>query len=99
MHTQNIEDSLINEAHLLEILADKDTQLILESVRDSPKKTSQLCDECKIPTSTAYRKVQKLVECRILQKIGKINEAGKRETSYKSSAWFTKIFLKNHLLN
>jgi len=96
---QDIEDNSVNEARVSEILSDSDTRLILESVKDSPKNMIQLCNECKIPTSTAYRKVQRLTECKILQRVGKINESGKRETLYKSSVWFAKIFFKNQLLN
>ncbi len=51
----------------------------------TPKSTSQLCIECKIPTSTAYRKMQKLTEHRIIRKIGTINESDKREILYKSN--------------
>jgi predicted transcriptional regulator len=73
------------------LTSDKDTKTILRSIRVVPKSTSQLCIECNIPRSTAYRKIQKLSDCRIIRKIGIINEAGKRETFYKSNTSLLKI--------
>ncbi len=77
------------------ILFDNDVRLILKAAMISPKNIGQLCTECKIPASTTYRKVQKLTEGRILRKIGKINDSGKRENWYKSDPNFTKIFYQN----
>ncbi|MDE1867152.1 MAG: helix-turn-helix transcriptional regulator [Thaumarchaeota archaeon] len=68
-----------------DLLSDKVSRMILESIRTVPKSTSQLCIECNIPTSTAYRKMQKLSDYKIIRKIGTINEAGKREILYKST--------------
>ena len=73
------------------IISDKDTRLILKSIKTIPKSTSQLCIECKIPTSTAYRKMLKLSGYRVIRKIGIINESGKRETLYKSNTSLLKI--------
>lgn len=80
------ETTEIEDYKIQNLLTDKDTKMILESIKVIPKSTSQLCVECNIPTSTAYRKVQKLYDSKIIRKIGIINEAGKRETFYKSNA-------------
>ncbi len=85
------ETTEIEDYKIQSLSTDKDTKTILESIRKTPKSTSQLCIECNIPTSTAYRKMQKLYESKIIHKIGIINEAGKRETLYKSNNNILKI--------
>lgn len=77
-----------------EILSDKSNRLILESIMTTPKSTSQLCIECNIPTSTAYRKMQKLSDHKMIRKIGTINKSGKREILYKSNFSVLKKALK-----
>ncbi|MDE1762630.1 MAG: ArsR family transcriptional regulator [Thaumarchaeota archaeon] len=67
------------------LLSDKANRIILESIMTTAKSTSQICTECNIPTSTAYRKVQKLSDYKIIRKIGTINESGKREILYKGN--------------
>ena len=75
----------ITDAALEELVSDETTKRILECIKTEPKSTSQLCMECNIPTSTAYRKMQKLYLNRFIVKVGTINEAGKRESLYKSN--------------
>lgn len=77
-----------------EILSDKSNRMILESIMTTPKSTSQLCIECNIPTSTAYRKMQKLSDHKMIRKIGTINKSGKREILYKSNFSVLKKALK-----
>ena len=57
---------------LEELLTDATTKRILESIKAEPKSTAQLCAECSIPTSTAYRKIQKLYDKRFISKVGTI---------------------------
>ena len=78
---------------LEELLTDATTKRILESIKAEPKSTAQLCAECNIPTSTAYRKMQKLYDNRCISKVGTINEAGKREILYKSNVSVVKRIL------
>ena len=80
-----IENTETADATLEELLSDAATKRILESIKTEPKSTAQLCIECNIPTSTAYRKMQKLYDNRFISKVGTINEAGKREILYKSN--------------
>ena len=75
----------IADAALEELLSDAATKRILESIKTEPKSTAQLCAECSIPTSTAYRRMQKLYDKRFISKVGTINGAGKREILYKSN--------------
>ncbi|HJU14447.1 MAG TPA: hypothetical protein VJ792_08350 [Candidatus Nitrosotalea sp.] len=82
------------EKELESLLADSANRAILESIMGTPKSTSQICTECGIPTSTGYRKMQKLAECRAIRKIGIINESGKREILYKSNLYVLSRVLK-----
>ena len=75
----------INEEMMQDLLTDKANMIILKSIMTTPKSTTQLCIECNIPTSTAYRKMQKLLDYKVIRRIGTINEAGKREILYKSN--------------
>ncbi len=83
-----------NDKEMREILSDQTNRLILESIITTPKSTTQLCAECNIPTSTAYRKIQKLSEQKLILKIGTINESGKREAMYKCNLFVLKKILK-----
>jgi len=83
----------MTDTALEELLSDATTKRILESIRAEPKSTAQLCAECNIPTSTAYRKMQKLYDYRFISKVGTINEAGKREILYKSNGNVVKRIL------
>lgn len=77
-----------------ELLSDKISRIILQSIMATPKSTSQVCIECNIPTSTAYRKFQKLAEYKMIRKMGTINKAGKREILYKGNFFVLKNALK-----
>ncbi len=68
-----------------DLLSDKANRMILRSIMTVPKSTAQLCTECNIPTSTAYRKMQKLFDYKVIRRIGTINRAGKKEILYKSN--------------
>ncbi len=87
------ENADLRDDALEELLSDEATKRILESIRTEAKSTAQLCSECNIPTSTAYRKMQKLYDNRFILKVGTINEAGKRETLYKSNTNVVKRIL------
>ena len=87
------ENADITDATLEELLSDEATKRILESIKAEPKSTARLCAECSIPTSTAYRKIQKLYDKRFISKVGTINEAGKREILYKSNGNVVKRIL------
>ena len=81
-----VENKDITEDILEDLLSDVATRKILESIKTEPKSTSQLCVECNIPTSTAYRKMQKLYDYKVIRKTGTINESGKRQTLYKGNS-------------
>ena len=68
----------------LEILADKYSRAILEGTMDMPKSVIDLSNDCTIPISTAYRRVQLLHKHKLLGISGSINEDGKKYFLYKS---------------
>ncbi|MDE1726609.1 MAG: helix-turn-helix transcriptional regulator [Thaumarchaeota archaeon] len=69
---------------LLEILADKYSRTILEYTIDMPKSALDLANECGIPISTAYRRVQMLHRHKLLGISGSISQDGKKYFLYKS---------------
>lgn len=69
---------------LLEILADKYSRTILESTIDMPKSVIDITNECGIPISTAYRRVQMLHRYKLLGISGCISQDGKKYFLYKS---------------
>jgi hypothetical protein len=69
---------------LLRILADKYSRAILDATMGSPKSAIELSAECKIPISTAYRRVQELHDNKLLGISGSINDDGKKYFLYKS---------------
>jgi hypothetical protein len=69
---------------LLRILADRYSRAILESTMDSSKSAIELSADCKIPISTAYRRVQELHDNKLLGISGSINDDGKKYFLYKS---------------
>lgn len=69
---------------LLDIMADKYSRGILESTIDMPKSAIDLSNECGIPISTAYRRVQLLHRNKLLGISGSINQDGKKYFLYKS---------------
>ena len=69
---------------VLEILADKYSRAILESTMEMPKSAIDLSNDCGIPISTAYRRVQVLHKHKLLGISGSINNEGKKYFLYKS---------------
>jgi len=83
---------------MLRILADKYSRAILDATMDSPKSAIDLSAECKIPISTAYRRVQELHDNKLLGISGSINDDGKKYFLYKSKVKsITACFNRNSL--
>ena len=78
-----VQESSAKDAYL-EILADKYSRGILEATMEMPKSAIDLSNECGIPISTAYRRVQLLHKHRLLGISGSINQDGKKYFLYKS---------------
>jgi len=69
---------------LFEILADPYCRAILKSTMNVAKSAMDITFECKIPISTAYRRIQTLVDHKLLDPSGIITDDGKRLFLYKS---------------
>jgi hypothetical protein len=69
---------------LLEIVADKYSRTILETTIDMPKSAIDITNDCGIPISTAYRRVQMLHRHKLLGISGSISQDGKKYFLYKS---------------
>ena len=65
-------------------MADRYSRTILESTIDMPKSANDLSNECGIPISTAYRRVQRLHASKLLGISGSISQDGKKYFLYKS---------------
>ena len=80
---KTVQESSTKDAYL-EILADKYSRGILEATMEMPKSAIDLSNECGIPISTAYRRVQLLHGLKLLGISGSINQDGKKYFLYKS---------------
>jgi hypothetical protein len=82
-HGKQVQEDVSKDV-LLRILADKYSRAILDATIDSPKSAIEISAECKIPISTAYRRVQELHDSKLLGISGSINDDGKKYFLYKS---------------
>lgn len=67
---------------LLEVVADPDCRAILETTAEAPRTVSELVEACDIPVSTAYRKVDALVDVGLLEDSIRIRTGGRDATEY-----------------
>lgn len=67
---------------LLVALADPDCQCILSATREGPRTAGELSDECDIPQSTIYRKLDLLTETMLLDERVRVNRNGKHPSEY-----------------
>ncbi|MGI0011243.1 MAG: transcriptional regulator [Nitrosopumilaceae archaeon] len=79
-----IEDSLLTKI-ILEAFGDDDKKKILTSVIEEPKIVSEILEECNIPQTSGYRKINSLIDDVLLTTDGHITtNDGKRVNKYKS---------------
>ncbi|THE66079.1 ArsR family transcriptional regulator [Salinadaptatus halalkaliphilus] len=67
---------------VLTALEDDACRHILEATTDESLTATELSEQCEIPTSTAYRKVEKLAEAELVEEQVRINTSGKHATEY-----------------
>lgn len=80
----NIDDQKFKNA-VLQALADEYSRTILAFIMDKPKSVIEISTECKIPVSTAYRRMHDLEEASLVQVTGSIiNDDGKKYYLYRS---------------
>lgn len=69
----------------VQALADEDCRQLLRSVDSEAKTVSTLSNECGIPLSTTYRKVNCLEEASLVEAKNRIGRNSKPETVYEQS--------------
>jgi len=83
LQSLQIEDNQRKE-EFLKILSDRYARSILEVIMDKPKAVTEITAETSIPISTVYRRVQSLLDMKMLKISGTISEDGKKFFLYKS---------------
>lgn len=71
---------------LQKIVADKYSRLILDTISTESKSVTEIFLETGIPISTIYRRLQDLLDARLLHISGQISKDGKKLFLYKSKA-------------
>lgn len=70
---------------LLDALDDADCRAVLEVTGEEPLSAKDIVDRCDIPSSTAYRKIDRLVEVGLLREGIRIRSSGKHASEYSRS--------------
>lgn len=68
--------------NVLTAIADPDCQTILAAIATEPHSVSDIVEQCDIPTATAYRKVDMLVDAGLLRERIQIRPYGRNEREY-----------------
>jgi predicted transcriptional regulator len=68
---------------LLDALDDPDCRAVLEVTGAEPLSAQDIVERCEIPSSTAYRKIEKLVDLGLLRKGIRIRSSGKHASEYR----------------
>jgi len=83
IQTRKVEDEKRKQV-ILEMLADKYSKQILQTIMDKPKSVMDITSETRIPVSTVYRRIQLLQDNKIVSISGTISDCGKKYFLYKS---------------
>mgnify|MGYP006288089959 FL=1 len=67
---------------LLDALDDPDCRAVLEVTGAEPLSAKDIVERCEIPSSTAYRKIEKLVDLGLLREGIRIRSSGKHASEY-----------------
>lgn len=67
---------------VLRPLVDEDSRLMIQHLEE-PRTASELSERCDIPLSTAYRKLNRLVDATLLEEITEIRSGGQHTTRYR----------------
>lgn len=67
---------------VLDVLDDRRSREIIECT-ETPKTVAELSDECDLPISTAYRKVNRLQDAGLLRQTIRFSAAGKHPEQYE----------------
>lgn len=76
-------DQHVDAQAVLAALDDDACLAILEATSDESLTATELSEQCDIPMSTAYRKVEKLTDADLVEERVRINTSGKHATEYR----------------
>lgn len=76
-------DDDVDAQAVLSALDDDGCRAILDATTGESLTATELAEQCDIPTSTAYRKVEKLTEADLVEEHIRINTSGKHATEYR----------------
>ena len=76
------DDHSVDAQAVLAALDDDACRAILEATSEESLTATELSEQCEIPMSTAYRKVEKLTEADLVEERVRINTSGKHATEY-----------------
>jgi len=71
---------------VLDALSDDDTRRILAACGGSPRTVNELAEECEVPLSSVYRKVETLVENGLLEERVRPRKRGRHPSEYGRAA-------------
>lgn len=70
------------ERAFLRAVADDDCRTILKAIEEDRKTVSEISDECDIPLSTVYRKVNELEDAGMIEQKNRLCQGSKPENVY-----------------
>jgi len=70
-------------ADLFSALVDEDCRAILRATSERALSAGEISDTCEIPSSTAYRKVESLVDAGLLTESIRLSPAGAHKSEYE----------------
>lgn len=73
-----------SDNEILELLADKYAQMILQQTQDKAMSAKELSEECDISVSTVYRRAERLVECGLLSERRVAHPDGNHHSMYEA---------------
>ena len=77
----SLSDTFVNSV-ILETYGDVDKRRILESVSETPKIINSILDDCNLPRTSGYRKINYLIDNGLLVKTGHIEADNKKINEY-----------------
>lgn len=85
--------SATDPADLFGALVDEDCRAILRATSERALSAGEISDACEIPSSTAYRKVETLVEAGLLTESIRISSSGAHKSEYECAVTNVEIDL------
>ena len=80
---------------ILQAFGDPEKKKVLETVSDTPKIIAEIIEECNLPQTSGYRKINSLIDEGLLYKSGYITRENKKINQYVSAFSNFRINLEN----